>query len=123
MAPIKGVRPWQGGTYLTSVGLNDLDAILGGGQPLGTCIVVEEDRWVEDLALSLVRYWCAEVRGRFMAGNRTNADTSVEFTVILHCMYCDDVLTFVFRAERLMKMHDECCSASHLCRPFPRINI
>lgn len=62
MTPMKGVKPWHGGTYLTSVGLNDLDTILGGGQPLGTCILVEEDRWMEDLALSLVKYWCAEVR-------------------------------------------------------------
>ena len=57
----RGVKPWAGGIHLTSVGLNDLDAILGGGQPLGTCILIEEDRWTRDLALSLLKYWCAEV--------------------------------------------------------------
>jgi hypothetical protein len=47
---------------LTSVGLNDLDSILGGGQLLGSSILLEEDRlWTRDLALTLVRYWCAEV--------------------------------------------------------------
>jgi hypothetical protein len=58
---LRGVKPWAGGIHLTSVGLNDLDAILGGGQPLGTCILLQEDRWTRDLALSLVKYWCAEV--------------------------------------------------------------
>ena len=58
----RGVKPWQGGTYLTSVGLNDLDSILGGGQLLGSSILLEEDRlWTRDLALTLVKYWCAEV--------------------------------------------------------------
>jgi len=59
--PPRGVKPWQGGTYLTSVGLNDLDTILGGGQLLGSSILLEEDRlWTRDLALTLVKYWCAE---------------------------------------------------------------
>ena len=58
----KGIKPWAGGIHLTSVGLNDLDAILGGGQPLGTCILLQEDRWTRDLAQSLVKYWVAEVR-------------------------------------------------------------
>jgi PAXNEB protein len=61
-AALQGVRPWQGGTYLTSFGLHDLDTILGGGQPLGTAILLEEDRWMYDLARSLTKYWCAEVR-------------------------------------------------------------
>jgi len=57
----KGVKPWQGGTYLTSVGLNDLDGILGGGQILGSSILLEEDRLMtRELALTLARYWCAE---------------------------------------------------------------
>ena len=58
---LQGVKPWKGGSYLTSVGLNDLDTILGGGQPLGTAILLEEDRWTRDLAVSLLKYWCAEV--------------------------------------------------------------
>jgi hypothetical protein len=61
LSGLRGVKPWTGGIHLTSVGLNDLDTILGGGQPLGTCILVQEDRISRDLAHSLVRYWCAEV--------------------------------------------------------------
>ena len=57
-----GTKPWIGGLTLTSTGLRELDAIVGGGQPLGTVILVEEDRWTQDLALCLVRYWSAEVR-------------------------------------------------------------
>jgi len=57
---LSGVKPWTGGIHLTSVGLNDLDNLLGGGQPLGTCIFLEEDRWTRDLAYSLLKYWCAE---------------------------------------------------------------
>jgi hypothetical protein len=57
----KGVKAWTGGIHLTSVGLNDLDNVLGGGQPLGTSILVQEDRWTRDLAISLLKYWCAEV--------------------------------------------------------------
>jgi catalase (peroxidase I) len=36
-------------------------AFFGGGQPLGTWILMEEDRWTQDLTLALVRYWAAEV--------------------------------------------------------------
>ena len=58
----RGVKPWQGGTYLTSVGLNDLDTILGGGQLIGSSILLEEDRLsTKELALTLVKYWCVEV--------------------------------------------------------------
>mmetsp|Transcript_23285 Transcript_23285/g.55058 ORF Transcript_23285/g.55058 Transcript_23285/m.55058 type:complete len:497 (+) Transcript_23285:211-1701(+) len=57
----RGVKPWQGGTYLTSVGVNDLDSILGGGQLMGSSILLEEDRLcTRELALTLVKYWCAE---------------------------------------------------------------
>ncbi len=57
-----GTKPSKGGLTLTSSGLRELDAIIGGGQPLGTAILVEEDRWTQDLALALCRYWSAEVR-------------------------------------------------------------
>jgi hypothetical protein len=56
----KGTKPWIGGLTLTSCGLRELDAIMGGGQPLGTVVLLEEDRWTQDLALSIARYWCAE---------------------------------------------------------------
>jgi hypothetical protein len=56
-----GTKPSKGGLTLTSSGLRDLDAIIGGGQPLGTAILIEEDRWTQDLALALTRYWSAEV--------------------------------------------------------------
>lgn len=58
---LKGTKPWTGGISLCSVGIKDLDSILGGGQPVGTCLLLEEDRWTRDSALSLVKYWCAEV--------------------------------------------------------------
>lgn len=57
-----GTKPSKGGLTLTSTGLRELDAICGGGQPLGTAILIEEDRWTQDLALALTRYWSAEVR-------------------------------------------------------------
>ena len=57
----KGTKPWIGGITLTSTGLRDLDSIVGGGQPLGTAILLEEDRWTQDLALAIARYWAAEV--------------------------------------------------------------
>lgn len=56
-----GTKPWIGGLSLTSSGLRDFDALLGGGQPLGTAILIEEDRWTQDLASALARYWSAEV--------------------------------------------------------------
>jgi len=55
-----GTKPWIGGLTLTSSGLREFDAILGGGQPLGTAMLIEEDRWTQDLAFALVRYWSAE---------------------------------------------------------------
>ena len=67
---LRGVKPWTGGIHLTSVGLNDLDVILGGGQPLGTCILLQEDRFARDLAMSIMRYWCAEVCLNYFRTNR-----------------------------------------------------
>lgn len=57
-----GTKPWVGGFTLTSSGLREFDAILGGGQPLGTAMLLEEDRWTQDLAMALMRYWAGEVR-------------------------------------------------------------
>ena len=51
----KGTRPWLGGMTRTSSGLQEIDAILGGGQPLGTVLLMEEDRWTQDLALAITR--------------------------------------------------------------------
>ena len=53
---------------LVSTGLRELDNQLAattgntGGQPLGTCIYLEEDRLGNHLASCIERYWCAEVR-------------------------------------------------------------
>jgi PAXNEB protein len=54
------------GILFTSTGLRELDMIVtnrsgGGGQPLQTCFLIEEDRWTNDYATCLVKYWCAEV--------------------------------------------------------------
>ena len=59
-----GTKPWTGGLTLTSFGLREVDSLFlgGGGQPLRTAILLEEDRWTNDLAQSLMRYWSAEVR-------------------------------------------------------------
>lgn len=57
---LRGTKPWTGGIQLTSTGLRELDKLLGGGQPLGSCILVEEDRWTRSLTDSFVRYWLAE---------------------------------------------------------------
>jgi hypothetical protein len=58
---LPGTKPWTGGITLTSTGLREWDNLLGGGQPPGTCIWLEEDRWTRSLALCLIKYWCAEV--------------------------------------------------------------
>ena len=60
---LKGTKPWtRSGILLTSTGLRELDAILnnGHGQPLGTLIVIEEDRFL-DYGSLMARYWCSEV--------------------------------------------------------------
>lgn len=58
---LRGTKPWTGGSYLTSCGLREWDGILGGGQPIGSTVVLEEDRY-SDLCLTLAKYWAAEVR-------------------------------------------------------------
>jgi PAXNEB protein len=60
----RGTKPsWaSSGIALTSTGLADLDVILGGGQPLGTCMMLAmDDRAQASLGSCLVRCWCAEV--------------------------------------------------------------
>ncbi|GAX14229.1 hypothetical protein FisN_1Hh421 [Fistulifera solaris] len=58
---LEGTRPTTTpGITFTSTGLRDLDQVLSGGQPLTTCIWLEEDRWTCSLARCLVQYWCAE---------------------------------------------------------------
>ena len=37
----RGTKPWTGGLTLTSFGHREMDAIIGGGQPLGTTILLE----------------------------------------------------------------------------------
>ncbi|KAG7371474.1 PAXNEB domain containing protein [Nitzschia inconspicua] len=59
-ATLSGVKPWQGGLYLTSTGLQDWDVLLGGGQPLGTALLLQQDRFTTNLAESLLKYWCSE---------------------------------------------------------------
>lgn len=60
IARLPGTKNWTGGLTLLSTGLREIDAILGGGQPLGTAILVEEDRLSFDLGMCLARYWGAE---------------------------------------------------------------
>ncbi len=60
LVSLRGTKPWVGGSYLTSCGLRELDGIIGGGQPIGSCLLLEEDRYT-DLCHILARYWAAEV--------------------------------------------------------------
>ena len=60
IARLPGTKNWTGGLTLISTGLREIDAILGGGQPLGTAILLEEDRLSFDLGMCLARYWGAE---------------------------------------------------------------
>ncbi|GKY96135.1 hypothetical protein MPSEU_000573600 [Mayamaea pseudoterrestris] len=57
---LQGTKAWTGGITLTSSGLRDLDVILGGGLPLGTCVYLQEDGWTNSLTNALLTYWCAE---------------------------------------------------------------
>ena len=61
LSSLVGTKPATGGVTLTSFGLRDADQILGGGQPLGTCVLLEQDRWTKSLATTLMKYWCAQV--------------------------------------------------------------
>jgi len=83
-----GTKPWIGGLTLTSSGLRELDAIFGGGQPLGTLILMEEDRWTQDLTLALVRYWAAEALAQGqtlgLVSTMQNVDT-LDLDSIGHC--------------------------------------
>ena len=63
---IPGTKPWTNNLTLTSFGLREIDSFFlssggeGGGIPLMSLILLEEDRLTDDLARSLCRYWCAE---------------------------------------------------------------
>jgi PAXNEB protein len=64
---LPGTKVWTAGCVLVSTGLRELDALIlgappggSGGQPLGSCILIESDHW-SILANHLVLYWCAEV--------------------------------------------------------------
>ena len=70
---LPGTKPWTNNLTLTSFGLREIDSFLfssgvgssgsndgGGGQPLQTMIMLEEDRLTDDLARAFCRYWCAE---------------------------------------------------------------
>lgn len=84
-----GTKPWIGGLTLTSSGLRELDAILGGGQPLGTSIMIEEDRWTQDLALALARYWSAEAMAQDQSLVLVSTLQDVD-TMNLDCPNSDD---------------------------------
>ena len=65
---LKGTKAWTGNSVLVSTGLRELDNLLSattgkhqGGQPLGSCLYLEQDR-LTALSDCFIRYWCAEVR-------------------------------------------------------------
>jgi hypothetical protein len=54
------------GILFILTGLRELNMIVtnrsgGGGQPLQTCFLIREDRWTNDYATCLVKYWFPEV--------------------------------------------------------------
>mmetsp|Transcript_14561 Transcript_14561/g.16793 ORF Transcript_14561/g.16793 Transcript_14561/m.16793 type:complete len:502 (-) Transcript_14561:197-1702(-) len=59
---LRGTRLWTGGITLVSSGHREFDKLLGSnGQPLGTAMLIEEDRFsCGDLGSTLARYWMAE---------------------------------------------------------------
>ena len=66
---LPGTKHWTNNLTLTSFGLREIDSFFfssgggndaGGGQPLQTCVMLEEDRLTDDIARALSRYWCAE---------------------------------------------------------------
>ena len=84
IARLPGTKNWTGGLTLISTGLREIDAILGGGQPLGTAILIEEDRLSFDLGMCLARYWGAEAvaQGQTLLLPSTKRDWHVD---------CDDL--------------------------------
>lgn len=56
---LRGTKPWINSSTLVSTGQRDLDVILGGGQTLGTSLLVLEDRF-SDYGSTICRYWAAE---------------------------------------------------------------
>ena len=80
IARLPGTKNWTGGLTLISSGLREIDAILGGGQPLGTAILIEEDRLSFDLGMCLARYWGAEAlaQGQTLLLPATKRDWHVE---------------------------------------------
>lgn len=89
-----GTKPWIDGLTLTSTGLKELDGICGGGQTLGTSIVIEEDRWTQDLTLALAKYWVAEAisqkqRTLFVSTDHESSDHNLP-----SCLTTDILQTF-----------------------------
>ena len=57
---LPGTKSWTNNLTLTSFGLREIDSFLfssggeGGGQPLQTLVMLEEDRLTDDLARALI---------------------------------------------------------------------
>ena len=56
---ISGVKPWINGSYLVSTGNRDLDELIGGGQGLGTALMVESDSF-SNYGESILSYGVAQ---------------------------------------------------------------
>jgi len=55
----RGTKAWTGGLTLTSSGHRELDAIFGGGQPLGTVVLLEIGKLIFPIHFSFFKYSCA----------------------------------------------------------------
>lgn len=85
--PIPGTRRWVDGSLLVSTGHTQLDAYLGGGLPVGTTVLIEED--ARNLhAPSMVRQFIAE-------------GIAVDQRVVLAGLAPDDALRALLRSTPL----------------------
>ncbi|KAL7569115.1 hypothetical protein ACA910_016948 [Epithemia clementina (nom. ined.)] len=108
---LPGTKHWAGGITLTSTGLRDLDNILGSGQPLGTCIWLDEDRWTRSLAMALVKYWCAEAvsqNQRLLIPVNVDEDEKASKKCSTSCFDSDD--------DELLPYFSDCSGVEHILR-------
>ena len=56
---ISGVKPWINGNYLVSTGNRNLDDLIGGGQGLGTLLMIESDSF-SNYGESIISYGVAQ---------------------------------------------------------------
>jgi len=113
---LKGTKPWMNGATITSSGLRGLDSLVlvCGGQPLGTCLLIEEDKWTTSLASTIVKYWCAEV-SKMMRKSDEKGERLCAEMVLACCVYLLLLTTLNFRhvmiCRRRLSLTTSICSS------------